>query len=82
MEKNKLLVTMITMLLVRPRSDVQVYVPDSCGWMSLIVNRYLVAFSSGPLTFVQSVCMGEEKRERERTKWAFVTGYLWLDLLS
>lgn len=37
------------MLLVRPRGDVQVYVPDSCCCISLMVKRYLVAFSSGAL---------------------------------
>lgn len=34
-------------LFVRPRGDAQVYVPESSFCISLMVRRYLDAFSSG-----------------------------------
>lgn len=50
---NNLLVTIITILLVSPRGDAHVYVPDSCCWISLMVRRYLIPLSSA--TFDQPV---------------------------
>lgn len=66
-----ILVTMIPMLLVRPRGEVQMYVPDSCCWISLMIRRNFVARPSGELIQAKSTQVDPADKKWAKLKMFF-----------